>query len=163
MKIVFGYSLLEILICLGIIGLIALMTVPAYTSMLESRALLATAEAIAEDLRFARSEALKRNTDVNISYSVGEHWSYRIETGEGELIKYVDNRLPDFARTRLSENFRNDSTSFSPLRGSSEGKNGTLELVGVQTNSVLHIVLSNLGRVYICSMQGGMGGLPKCN
>ncbi len=163
MKFLCGYTLLEILICLGIICLIVLMTVPAYTTLIENRALLATAEAIAEDLRWARSEALKRNTDVSITYSPGEHWSYRIETADGEQLKYLDNKLPDFARTSLSENFRKDSTSFSPLRGSSEGKNGTLELVGVQTNSVLHIVLSNLGRVYICSVQDGVGGLPKCS
>lgn len=158
-----GFTLLEILLCLVIIGILTAFAVPAYTSILENRALVATAEAIAADLRWARSEALKRNLDVSVTFTPGDNWNYNISIPPNTSIKTVANAInPDFERISLSENFRKDSTTFSSLRGSSEGKNGTLELVGNHGNSILHVVLSNLGRVHICHFKGQIGDYTPC-
>ncbi len=161
-----GLTLLEILICLTLIGLLAVFSLPALHEVLETQALITTAEAINADLRWAKSEALKRNDDIQVTFTPGAtgNWGYQIQNSAQTLLKTIDaTQTTDFKAITLSENLRNDSTVFSRIRGTSEGQNGTLTLVGASGNYELHVVLSNLGRVYICSAKGKIGAYPKCS
>jgi len=52
------------------------MAAPAFEDMLQRRRLVAAAEMIASDLRWAKSEALKRNMDVTVTFTAGADWAY---------------------------------------------------------------------------------------
>ena len=70
-----GVSLLEVLVTLAIIGILALIAVPSYNGMIEGQRLRGAAEALAADLRWARSEALKRGLPVRVACTSGSNWS----------------------------------------------------------------------------------------
>lgn len=64
-----GFTLVEMLVTVAVIGIIMAVGVPSMTSFLASRAAVANAEELAEALRFARSEAVKRGTQITVCSS----------------------------------------------------------------------------------------------
>jgi prepilin-type N-terminal cleavage/methylation domain-containing protein len=64
-----GFTLLELMIAVGIAAILATMAVPAFNSMLASTRANTAFTRISADLNFARSEAIKRNRRVLICRS----------------------------------------------------------------------------------------------
>jgi type IV fimbrial biogenesis protein FimT len=60
----FGFTLIELLVVLALLAILAAMAAPSLSSFLARSAVDAAAEALASDLRFARTEALKRTNLV---------------------------------------------------------------------------------------------------
>lgn len=163
-----GLTLLEMLICLAILGILTALAVPTYNHHQQTNHLQAAAEAVAADLRWARSEALKRNIDINLifspSASPGSPWAYDIRTSANTLLKTVSSSaIPDFTAISLTESLRSHTTGFSSLRGSSEGKNGKLVLSSADGALELQVIVSILGRVSICHAEYPIGDYPACN
>jgi len=61
-----GLTLIELMITLAVATILTLTTVPAYTSMIERNEVASSVNAFVSELRFARSEALKRVATVSI-------------------------------------------------------------------------------------------------
>lgn len=59
-----GFTLVEMAVVLAIIGLILALAIPAYQTWLLNLRVRDTTESLAEGLRLARAEAIKRNTTV---------------------------------------------------------------------------------------------------
>jgi type IV fimbrial biogenesis protein FimT len=64
-----GFTLIESLVALAIVGAITVVAVPAYGNFLAYYRLRSEAQMLAWALQFARSEAIKRNTRVNVCKS----------------------------------------------------------------------------------------------
>lgn len=65
-----GFSLLELLVVLGLVGVLASLAVPSMGALLLKRAVQHSAQALVADLRLARSEAVKRAHTVVVCSSV---------------------------------------------------------------------------------------------
>lgn len=65
-----GLSLLELLVVLGLVGVLASLAVPSMGAVLLKRAVQHSAQALVADLRLARSEAVKRAHTVVICSSL---------------------------------------------------------------------------------------------
>ena len=65
-----GFSLLELLLVLGLVGVLASLAVPSMGALLLKRSVHSQAEALVADLRLARSEAVKRAHTVVMCSSV---------------------------------------------------------------------------------------------
>ncbi len=61
-----GFTLIELMLVVGIIAVMASLAAPSFRTMLVKRTVQAGALALVEDMRFARSEALRRATTVTI-------------------------------------------------------------------------------------------------
>lgn len=160
-----GLGLLEVLVCIAILGILATLAVPSYINLLEQRQIIAVAEAIASDFRWARSEALKSNSDITLTFEPGSagNWLYTITTPNATLLKSVESaKIPEFSQVSLDENLRDHSTSFNSTRGTTEGKNGTITLTSANGYYTLEVILSNLGRSRICSKNESLGDYAKC-
>lgn len=161
-----GFSLLEMLISLAILSIMASLVAPAYTSLIEQRQIIAVAEAIADDLRWARSESLKSGGDISVFFETktANIWRYQLMDSTNVIIKTVSNvDNPEFKGVGLTENLREHNTKFNASRGTSEGKNGTISVYSAHANYQLDVVLSNLGRVHICAKSSVIGDYPKCD
>lgn len=61
-----GFTLIEVLIVVAIVALLAALAVPSFTTMLMKRSVQSAALALVTDMRYARSEALRRSVKVSI-------------------------------------------------------------------------------------------------
>lgn len=66
-----GFSLLELLIVLAIIGILMALTVPSMATMVVQAQARTKADAIVAGLQLARAEAFKRNAAVTLQYAPG--------------------------------------------------------------------------------------------
>lgn len=67
-----GFSLIELIVGLAILGLLVALGVPQYSSFLANARLRATAEGITNGLNLARAEAVKRNGRVELLFTDDE-------------------------------------------------------------------------------------------
>jgi prepilin-type N-terminal cleavage/methylation domain-containing protein len=162
-----GVTAIELMIAVAIMGAVAAIAAPAFQQQIERRRLMAAAETVLADLRWARSEAIKRNKVVRVTFATGDSWNYSISSrddptvGENTDIKAVS--YTDYVKTTLSSvSFSGGvvRTNFNNVRGTAGA--GTVALKSTVNNYELHVVLSLLGRSRICAVGSTMGGYDKC-
>jgi type IV fimbrial biogenesis protein FimT len=62
-----GFSLIELLITITLVGILAVMGAPAFTNWIQSSQIRTAAESISDGLQLARAEAVRRNTAVRFN------------------------------------------------------------------------------------------------
>lgn len=68
----YGFTLIELLVVVAIVAILAKLAVPSFNTMLVKRSVLSAATTLVSDIRFARSEAVRRSVGVSIcSLAVG--------------------------------------------------------------------------------------------
>lgn len=76
-----GITLLELLIVIIIITILTMIAVPSLNTFLQNHRLIFTANNLFVAMQYARSEAVKRNTTVYVTFQTGDSWCYGINTG----------------------------------------------------------------------------------
>jgi type IV fimbrial biogenesis protein FimT len=61
-----GFSLIELLVVIAIAGILIALALPSFTTMLVKRSVQSAALALVDDLRYTRTEALRRSKRVSI-------------------------------------------------------------------------------------------------
>ena len=86
-----GYSLIEALTVIAIIGTIALCTVPAFANYRRRMSVLAASEQLRNILRLTRSRAITSGHNVGVKFIAGREWTYAIyEDGDGDGVRNDD-------------------------------------------------------------------------
>ncbi len=70
----FGFSLVELMIGIVIVGILIASGVPVYNTWLENTQIRTAAESVQSGLQVARAEAARRNTSVSFTLT-GNNWS----------------------------------------------------------------------------------------
>lgn len=149
-----GITLLEAMVVVAIIAILAAIAGPSFTRSFDKSRIVRASEAVLSDIRWARSESIKRNLEVRITYTPGANWSYSIHVdpaGSNTLLKTINGS--EFKNTSLTTNFPSNRTTFERVRGTAT--NGTITLTSTQFSS--QVTLSTLGRVRICGLEGYSG------
>jgi len=170
-----GFTLLESLIVLSIFITLAAIASSAYHNFISNQRLETAANQIYADLKLARSEAIKQNKTLFVSFVSGAtQWCYGINenttcdcTENGAcLVKGVERNTSasEFEGIQLqSANFAGggSSTAFGHKRGFAVGngvKNGTIWLKA-RNGAQVAIIISRVGRIRFCSID--LTGYPK--
>jgi type IV fimbrial biogenesis protein FimT len=72
-----GFTLAEVLVTIGILGIMAAISIPSYISWLPRHRLQTSARQIYDDLNLAKMEAVRRNTNICITFSTANN-NYRV-------------------------------------------------------------------------------------
>lgn len=163
-----GVTLIEVLVALVLLLVLGLLALPSWAEFQERQRLKAAAETLASSLNLARSEALAQQQFMYLQLSGqgSERWCYTVSAVQNcecasacETVQKVSGQqwrgvaLSSSSRKMLRFNWKN---------GSATGANGTVMLVGAQSDQRLCVVLSNLGRVRIVtSKQKPVPGYPQ--
>lgn len=160
------------MVTLAVLVILVRMAAPAMTEFLEKHRVKRAAETMAASLYLAKSEAIKRNTNVRVVFTgSGATWCYGLTTASsctcstansctldaGGDTAVSSSRFPDIQITPPGA-----SLSFSPLRGTVNGNSITFTS---ENGYQLRAVLSNFGRVRLCSPsgEGNLGGYDACS
>ena len=76
-----GFTMLELLVVSVIIGVLAALSPPMFSSGVTSAQHRAVARAIAQELRFARSEAIASRKDVGVEFNLADR-TYQLPGGK---------------------------------------------------------------------------------
>jgi Tfp pilus assembly protein FimT len=159
-----GITLLEGMLVASIIGLLASIALPSYLESIDRKRLEGASEAVLSDLRWARSEAIKRNVPVRMSFVTEPGaWGYTVvpDTGrtglfnEPAILSVGSDEWTTVQMTGVEFGSGEVSTEFDPVRGTATA--GTISLMssrGIRAT----ITLSPLGRSRIC----GFGRYKAC-
>jgi prepilin-type N-terminal cleavage/methylation domain-containing protein len=80
MKATRGFTLLELLVTIAVLGVVTAMAIPAFGSLAEKWRVKGAAEYVYEQLMFARTEAVKRSRPIIVAFSAADtdQWSLGI-------------------------------------------------------------------------------------
>jgi type IV fimbrial biogenesis protein FimT len=73
-----GFTLLELVVALTIMGMLLMLGMPSFTTFLRNSEVRSTAESISNGLRAARSEATRLNRPVSFTLAAGTDASWAI-------------------------------------------------------------------------------------
>lgn len=141
-----GFSLMEVMVVAAIVAIMAVLAVPSFSGMVQGQRVRNAADTVLSDLRWARSEAIKRGQDVTVTITTTNTtpWQYAIyESGSPDPIKLVSGS--EFSGVALVSNTGN--VIFNSVRGTVTG-NGTVTVGYGQ--DVKYVKISLLGRIRVC-------------
>jgi type IV fimbrial biogenesis protein FimT len=173
-----GFTLVELMITLVILGVLVAIAAPTMFSTVESRKLHGAVERAFADFQFVKTEAIKRNSFVRLDFNgfgAGNNWCYGFKVNADCDCTITDptNVLfceIDGVAQRVTQDTYDGAVSviaaatpfagvasFSPIRGTTSA--GSL-ILGLSDGRTARIVVSPIGRIRICS--NSIGGYRTC-
>ncbi|WP_273431457.1 GspH/FimT family pseudopilin [Chitinibacter tainanensis] len=174
-----GFTLLELLITVAIIGILAAVAVPSWSSMIASSRAKSEVLKIQQDLYLAKNEALKRNSAVHfiIKRTSSTDWCIGVATDTScdcaTGTNCIYNRKNNSSNIRLSGTDNSSyRITFDNIRNLPTVTNGTFSIPGnIQISSGSGDAersgaarLNPVGKVTVCSPSSStaISGLPAC-
>jgi prepilin-type N-terminal cleavage/methylation domain-containing protein len=160
-----GITLTEVLVVIAILGILASIAVPSYQDMIERNRLKQAVESLADDLKFARTEAIKKSNSVTLAFNNSPTIAstcYGITTGTtcdctttGSCnLKTVD--VSQFSGITVKGN----PVTFTFLRGTTTNSASITTTIN-SAHYQAGVIASPIGKVTICTT-GHVMGYPSC-
>ena len=163
-----GLTLIELMVTLAIMAILLVLVVPSFNAFLARGRLTGAAEALAQGLQLARSEALRSNAEVTISFSPVGAWCYGavVSTNACDCTDQDPpcslRRVDSTAYTGVTmgaTTFAANATTFTARQGLADA--GTVDFTHPNAGT-LRVSLGAAGQVSICSTSGALGHHPAC-
>lgn len=167
-----GFTLIELMAAVAVIGVLAALAVPSFQGMLERNRLKQAVEGLKSDMQFARTEAIKRSTDIKISRTAGNAgaWCYGLsatppttaacDCNQSTVTVADDCEIKSVLGTAYNATnlLITDTKAFDFRRGTIVGIGYNVNFT--TANYSARVVISTVGRVRVCT-PAGMTGLPE--
>jgi len=175
-----GFTLMELMITLAILAILVAIAAPSFSGLLERRKLQGAGDVLFADLMFAKTEAIKRNKTIRVTFKVntadvGVTWCYGMAVDAACDCTLMNCTIDGVLKVTSQNDFSNvtveldstfldasgdGSTSFTPLRGAANG--GNLQFKVPSSGSEVGVVVSSFGRVKFSSDTGTFGHSDSC-
>ena len=160
-----GFTLLEFIAVISVMGIIAALAVPSFSTLIQNNRLKSASEQVYQKLQYARSEAIKQNQDVYLSFLAGSNWCIGLATAPACSCSLTTNcnlgqiNASDFPSINLTTNgFTTTNITFNKLYGAPDAS-GDFKL-NISSRSI-DISINEMGRVRICG--NNIGGYRPCS
>lgn len=146
-----GFTLLELLVGIGIIAFLLLMVMPSIRVYLLDTKIRSAAQAYYDGAQLARSEALRRNTDVTITLEDNNR-SWVVAAAAGAAIA----SKPSESASMLTVTATTDAVTFNGLGNASAANTvkfmpgDSAQCLSSGAQRCLNIVVSQGGQVRLC-------------
>lgn len=171
-----GFTLIEMMIVIGILGIILSIAVPLFSNMINAVKLKSSIESVKNDLVFAKNEALKqnKNTFIKISKTSATDWCIGVSTTDTCDCKTAAASCDLYTRIEPGVSLISDGiqVEFDKTRTLPNSlvflKPLPLNITLARGNSTdekhAAVSLNPVGKTIICSPTSGksLGGLPAC-
>lgn len=167
-----GMSLLELMVTISITMILVTVGAPAWLTAKNDLQLKHAIEASYFLMQHGRASAISSGRDVFVTFKPGANWCLGLNVGGPCECAIADrchlNALDmsvshqDFGAVSLGNlRFGDDASAiFDGARGIAMGNAGSVVFSDNDTQAKL--IVSNMGRVRICVVQGELGGYPPC-
>lgn len=154
-----GFSLIELMVVIAIVGIITSMAVPAFSKMMERNRLKTAVQSLQDDLQFARVQAIKKSQDVIINRtqtsSAAGDWCYGL-SASACVCTVTDTTDANYCEIKRVSGTGFSTVSMFSASGNStfDFRRGTIGANGVTfntTNYAARVVFSDTGRARICA------------
>ena len=167
-----GLTLMELMVTVVIMAILLVLAVPSFNAFLARGRLSGAAEGLAQDLQLAKSEALRRNANVDVIFRSGEgdYWCYAtLEPGSTADDNTCSCGASTSCALRLVESSAHAGVTVSgmmfpkatfyprPVVDSDRWVKFSHASAGT-----LQVTLGAAGQVSICSASGRLGHHPAC-
>lgn len=156
-----GFSLVELVITVGIILIVLSIAVPSFQESIETEQLKEASESLASDIQFARSEAIKKNADVFVAFREGDNWCYGLNDAAtcdcNEVNACKISGVEKVVKASSFPSVTFEMTGFGLDTGDTrlEGTRGTASRSGTirfaKGTNAIQVEVNVLGRVRVCS------------
>ena len=169
-----GFTLIELIMVMSIVAILASVAVPSFSSMNAAQEVAGVAQTIQQHLLYARSEAIKQNADIHLSFTTGTNWcmgysdngactcstvsSCEINTKDLDPSTDIEKRISanDYSNITLttSGTLNLSGANFNPTRGAVLRSGAALNDGSITVTSGSNAATINinvLGRPNICS------------
>lgn len=160
-----GITLIELLIVLAIVIILAATAVPSFITYLQTNRLTSATENMYYTLQYARSEAIKRNVTVYVSFKTGNSWCYGVNPGSTCTCDVANSctlgstQAPSGGQLTLTATgLTSNSLHFEPNHGAATASSKITITNGQGTAMGVDVGL--LGSLLLCSSQ--VPGFPVC-
>lgn len=183
-----GFTLVEVMLVIAIIGILAMVAVPSINSFMDSRKVVSAAEDIYGQIGSARAEAIARSQNVSIRITDGASgaWTVGISTNGAcdpaitdpansdacvldingaKVLRRIAGA--DHAGVKIQAGAvlgDTDTITFDPVRGTLTAvANTTITVTSDKSGNELKIMVSPIGRARICRDNAtGKRGYSAC-
>jgi type IV fimbrial biogenesis protein FimT len=148
-----GFTMIELMTVIVVIGILAVLAIPAFGEQLARRRIEGVATDLTTDLQFARSQAVSSRGDVR--FRTTSTTTYVIDNAAG-TVTYKSVTLP--AGITVTNGL---TVTYDALRGAAAAAR-TFALASTQTSATMQVDVNTMGRATICSPSGSLKGYATC-
>lgn len=160
-----GFTLIELVIAIFIVLILAIIGIPSLTHFLESSKLRSVSGLYAQNLRYAKSEAVKLNQSITVVFQAGTNWCYGItknSTCDCTVIASCELgsfNYQQYPHTSLSlVGIATNAIVFTGVRGLTNVSNGSAIFSLASKN--IKVSCGRIGNIRNCS--DSVAGYPSC-
>lgn len=163
-----GFTLVELLLVVGIVALLAAVGMPSYADLSARQRLAAASEQLAAELQQARFDAVQGGRDMHVSLRGGPQWCYAVSLAPGCDCKQPAATTPAACALR-----RGDAQAHPDVQLTTERTHavfdarmgraapGVVARLSVGERSA-EVQLTPSGRARACGRGADLPGLPRC-